>query len=944
MLDESFLFMEQPGPGSFPTGRSFLPALRQQRELLSYSFHWPIQTLHLRRGSMKDSTNVGATLLFGGLRSTIHPRDFLFAFLLLLIIDVPARAQDVHSNSIINITFNTFAPKLIGIDRGRLLWSDLDPNTGKRSLAYYSGAGITLLDSSLSELTAAIGCDYVVWQASGEEVKAFDLRGWSTLSIGQSYNPDFAQPVAVAGDLAAYARRGAGLSTQIVLHRFTSSADTLLSGGTWNTAPSIHHGQLAWVAADSESLSASSNIFFFDGVATTNISKTTSTRNRAPILRDGEIAWLQTAGSVQRVKLYTGDSVLTIAESPGGTSAVTGYDLSDGIAVALLRDTISNSSVMKIYNTETRTMATIGDSLGAYSVHISNGLVVWQSGTGAAKHLKSYSVQLAETVDLGAGENPVVDHDLIAWTLGDAVELSRPITYRQMTRDGQNGWEQTKFKTIDSSLVVWGNYANSTNMRLFAWNGSTTTRLTDSASSQDFIMVNDGLVLWRKNSDSLFSYDGVHPPVKVLDTVQAENPYLAGGSVGFFGPRTTVPDNVKHPWLFELATKKLTLLSSDSGITGNVLCSANTACWLSGKTQRLMYYNGSTTTTLSDSVAGYDYSYRNGKIVWTEQRGGVSQVIMYDTKSQVKTQLTSGGSSKQNAITDGNNIVWYDNTSQIVTTVTGDMWCYDIGTARLSFVARTAYSVLFWNWMSNGKIAWLHDGNIVVFDGNVISQLTSNDGFRAFSGLYLDHEMLVWKRGIAPASPQGGDVFMQTLIPHAAFEATSVSGGAPTAVSFVNRSWEGSRSFFWNFGDGSTSNEVNPVHTYVTPGNYSVSLTATGPGGSATERKFRLVRVRTVTSASLPDGGIPERFFLNQNYPNPFNPSTTIQFDLPVRSYVTLNVYDVLGRLVATLVNDQQAAGSHRVTWNAGGFSSGVYVYRLQADGLVQSRKLLIMK
>ncbi len=866
------------------------------------------------------------------------------AILLLLTITVPTRSQDVHLNSIINVTFNANAPTLIGIDRGRLLWSDSDPNTGKLSLTYYSGAGITPLDSNLVALTAAIGTDYIVWNSAGEQVKAFDMHAWRVLSLGPSYNPDFAQPVAVSGDLAGYARRGAGPSTQIVLHRFASGTDTLLSAGTWNTAPSINHGQVVWVAADSELLTTPSNVFVFDGRATTDISKTTNACNRAPILRDGQTVWLQTAGSTQRVKFYTGDSVLTIAESPGGSSVVTGYDVSDGIAVALLRDTISNSSSIKIYNSETQLTTTIGDSLGAYSVHISNDLVVWQSGTGAAKHLKSYSVQHAEIRDLGAGENPVVDHDLIAWTLGDAVELSRPITYRQLTTDALNGWEQTKFKTTDSSHVVWGNYANSSNMRLFAWNGTTTTQLTDSMSVQDFVMVNDGYVLWRKNFDSLFYYDGVHSPVKFLDTVQAENPYVAGGSAAFFGPRTTVPDNIKHAWLYDLAAKRLTLLSSDSGITGNVLCSANTACWLSGKTLRLMYFDGSTTIALSDSAAGYDYSYRNGKVVWTEQRSGMSQVMMYDTKNHIRTQLTNGGTSKYNPITDGNAVVWYDNASQLATTVTADLWYYDVGRGRRSFVARTTYSVLYWNWMSNGKIAWLHAGNIVAFDGDVITQLTSNDGFRAYSGLYLDHEMLVWKRGLAPTSPQTGDVFRQTLLPHAAFEATTISGSAPLAVSFLNKSWEGSRSFLWDFGDGSTGNEINPAHTYVTPGNYSVTLTVSGPGGSATERKFSLVRVRSVTSASLLEGVIPDRCVLHQNYPNPFNPSTTIQFDLPARSYVSLNVYDVLGRLVGTLVRNQQAAGSHRVTWNAAGYASGVYVYCLQADGVIQTRKLLIVK
>ncbi|NOY06990.1 MAG: T9SS type A sorting domain-containing protein [Chlorobi bacterium] len=75
-------------------------------------------------------------------------------------------------------------------------------------------------------------------------------------------------------------------------------------------------------------------------------------------------------------------------------------------------------------------------------------------------------------------------------------------------------------------------------------------------------------------------------------------------------------------------------------------------------------------------------------------------------------------------------------------------------------------------------------------------------------------------------------------------------------------------------------------------------------------------------------------FELNQNYPNPFNPSTNIAFTLPEASQVSLKVIDVLGREVATLVNGRMSAGSHTVTWNADGYQSGVYMYRLNAIGL----------
>lgn len=88
----------------------------------------------------------------------------------------------------------------------------------------------------------------------------------------------------------------------------------------------------------------------------------------------------------------------------------------------------------------------------------------------------------------------------------------------------------------------------------------------------------------------------------------------------------------------------------------------------------------------------------------------------------------------------------------------------------------------------------------------------------------------------------------------------------------------------------------------------------------------------------------PEAFSLEQNYPNPFNPMTTIRFALPKRSHVTLRVYDVKGRVVTTLVDREMEAGVHREHFDAGGLSSGVYFYRIETNGFVQSRKLVVLK
>jgi hypothetical protein len=84
--------------------------------------------------------------------------------------------------------------------------------------------------------------------------------------------------------------------------------------------------------------------------------------------------------------------------------------------------------------------------------------------------------------------------------------------------------------------------------------------------------------------------------------------------------------------------------------------------------------------------------------------------------------------------------------------------------------------------------------------------------------------------------------------------------------------------------------------------------------------------------------------YLMQNYPNPFNPTTTINYQIPKQVHVTLKIFDVLGREVATLVNKSEEAGYKSVTFDANKLPSGVYFYRLQADSFVQTNKMLLMK
>ncbi|MBM3324858.1 MAG: T9SS type A sorting domain-containing protein, partial [Calditrichaeota bacterium] len=89
---------------------------------------------------------------------------------------------------------------------------------------------------------------------------------------------------------------------------------------------------------------------------------------------------------------------------------------------------------------------------------------------------------------------------------------------------------------------------------------------------------------------------------------------------------------------------------------------------------------------------------------------------------------------------------------------------------------------------------------------------------------------------------------------------------------------------------------------------------------------------------------LPAEFALLAPFPNPFNAMATLRFDLPKAAMVMLRIYDVLGREAAVLVSDVRPAGHHSVTWNAMAFPSGLYFARFEADGFVQTRKLLLLK
>ena len=99
-----------------------------------------------------------------------------------------------------------------------------------------------------------------------------------------------------------------------------------------------------------------------------------------------------------------------------------------------------------------------------------------------------------------------------------------------------------------------------------------------------------------------------------------------------------------------------------------------------------------------------------------------------------------------------------------------------------------------------------------------------------------------------------------------------------------------------------------------------------------------------VTVFEVSKNNLPTDYVLKQNYPNPFNPSTMIEFSIKNNSWAKLIVYDMLGREVTTLVNENKSAGTYKVKFDASHLSSGVYLYKLETNGFTQSKKMLLLK
>ena len=150
-----------------------------------------------------------------------------------------------------------------------------------------------------------------------------------------------------------------------------------------------------------------------------------------------------------------------------------------------------------------------------------------------------------------------------------------------------------------------------------------------------------------------------------------------------------------------------------------------------------------------------------------------------------------------------------------------------------------------------------------------------------------------------------------------------------------------------------TDSVIGDYHRMILPGNYSVIFTAPGyvtdtvhnvpVTDSIATRLDHLMR-RSVTNITTVENNVPKQFMLNQNYPNPFNPVTNLEFGILNLGFVSLEIYDLLGKEVATLVSERLSPGIYKIKFDGSNFTSGIFFYKLEAGDFTDVKRMMLVK
>lgn len=309
----------------------------------------------------------------------------------------------------------------------------------------------------------------------------------------------------------------------------------------------------------------------------------------------------------------------------------------------------------------------------------------------------------------------------------------------------------------------------------------------------------------------------------------------------------------------------------------------------------------------------------------------ISEAGAYDLVVRARTWYDDQNPGRQTNISVNGTVLTFEYG------VNGPAW-NDIVIEDVTFAAGENEVILIKNW------GYMEYESVLINDqaGNTVSSLyaatatitdaqLAGEGFLAF--------------GDAFAEVTGGGVSIPIELDNAGNYTAKLTffvpgGGDATADISVNGTVVSAAQTFSSAD--STWAEVNLSNLAMNAGANTLSIS--NVSGNLAIDKVDLFIVTTSSNTSVVSEELPDNFKLNQNYPNPFNPSTTIGFTLPNAGNVQLDVFNILGARVATLVNQPMMAGSHSINFNAANLASGIYIYRLRLGDRVVQRRMTLIK
>ncbi len=527
-------------------------------------------------------------------------------------------------------------------------------------------------------------------------------------------------------------------------------------------------------------------------------------------------------------------------------------------------------------------------------VNVTTGWVIGSLGT----RINPKGAVLYKTTDGGVSWSRNV---ISPWDGGIAVQFL----------DSNNGWASVAtgaFPNITSAIIRTTDGGNS-------WS-TVSSALSNKIALVQFVDSDNGWIL----VDSLSSSGTFIPPSQILHTTNA-------------GSTWTLQINDSSPGWFE----GLDFIDANNG-------------WVIGDSAKIFHTTNAGTTWLQVTNTGLASSARvsavfflNSNLGWiASQTTGTGDVVLYTTNAGASWSLQSVNVPStifSISFIDPNNGWLTGGLGSIAHTTSGGN-----SPSTLDLHIETS-----WNMVSVPLT--LSDYRKTILFPAAISPAF------AYSGSYTMQDTL--RNGIGywvkypdtqTVSITGTLRIRDTLLLASGWNMIG-SISTPIAVAQITSDPGGivTSPFFGYSGSYTSSDSIQPGKSYWVKVNQSGKLFLASSASTVNSSN----RIKIIPSGELPPAApgsqgaatpIPALYGLEQNYPNPFNPAATISFSLPSRSFVSLKVFDVLGREVSILLADELSAGRYARQWSAEGLPSGVYFYRMQAGSFNETKKLILLR